>query len=170
MSKTPALKPWSVSTPVPSASLTSLLFVVVIVGCVYVGREVLVPMALAILLSFALTPPVELLQIDRPNGVAPSTSAAPSAVLKPTRFLSRLGNRTQRADRHVGSLWHKHDACAACDLYAAATPGMIAAFRNHAGQHRHEDDHKDGADEKDDQHDQGKDIEAGHDALLVDQT
>jgi predicted PurR-regulated permease PerM len=160
MSNAPALKPWSVSTPVPSASLTSLLFVVVIVGCVYVGREVLVPMALAILLSFALTPPVELLQrwhvprsvavigvvlfafagvfslgglmisqvnqlasdlpryqstlqekiqslrgvaagsgtlerasevlqnlsreIDRPNGAVPSTSSAPSVVLKPT--------------------------------------------------------------------------------------
>jgi predicted PurR-regulated permease PerM len=41
---------------VPSASLTSLLFVVVIVGCVYSGREVLVPMALAVLLSFALAP------------------------------------------------------------------------------------------------------------------
>jgi predicted PurR-regulated permease PerM len=62
MSKEPALKPWTVSSPVPPASLTSLLFVVVIVGCVYVGREVLVPMALAILLSFALTPPVELMQ------------------------------------------------------------------------------------------------------------
>ncbi len=62
MPKAPQLKPWSVSTPVPAASFTSLLFVVVIVGCVYVGREVLVPMALAILLSFALTPPVELLQ------------------------------------------------------------------------------------------------------------
>jgi predicted PurR-regulated permease PerM len=62
MSNGPALKPWSVSTPVPSASLTSLLFVVVIVGCVYAGREVLVPMALAVLLSFALAPPVELLQ------------------------------------------------------------------------------------------------------------
>jgi predicted PurR-regulated permease PerM len=145
---------------VPSASLTTLLFVVVIVGCVYVGREVLVPMALAILLSFALAPPVELLQrwhmprsvavigvvlcafagvfslgglmisqvnqlasdlpryqstlqekiqtlrgvaagsgtlerasevlqnlsreIDRPNSAVPSTSAGPSAVLKPT--------------------------------------------------------------------------------------
>src|ERR1700733_2864060 len=54
MSKEPALKPWTVSSPVPPASLTSLLFVVVIVGCVYVGREVLVPIALAILLSFAL--------------------------------------------------------------------------------------------------------------------
>jgi predicted PurR-regulated permease PerM len=62
MSNGTALKPWSVSTPVPSASLTSLLFVVVIVGCVYAGREVLVPMALAVLLSFALAPPVELLQ------------------------------------------------------------------------------------------------------------
>jgi predicted PurR-regulated permease PerM len=62
MPKAPQLKPWSVSSPVPAASFTSLLFVVVIVGCVYVGREVLVPMALAILLSFALTPPVELLQ------------------------------------------------------------------------------------------------------------
>jgi predicted PurR-regulated permease PerM len=51
-----------VSAPVPAASLTSLLFVVVIIGCVYVGREVLVPMALAVLLSFALAPPVELLQ------------------------------------------------------------------------------------------------------------
>jgi predicted PurR-regulated permease PerM len=71
MSKAPPLKPWSVSTPVPLASLTSLLFVVVIVGCVYVGREVLVPMALAILLSFALTPPVELLQRWRvPRSVA----------------------------------------------------------------------------------------------------
>jgi predicted PurR-regulated permease PerM len=62
MSNGTALKPWSQSTPVPSASLTSLLFVVVIVGCVYAGREVLVPMALAVLLSFALAPPVELLQ------------------------------------------------------------------------------------------------------------
>src|ERR1700722_19511639 len=62
MSKEPALKPWTVSSPVLPASLTSLLFVVVIVGCVYVGREVLVPMALAILLSFALTPPVDFLQ------------------------------------------------------------------------------------------------------------
>jgi predicted PurR-regulated permease PerM len=71
MSKAPALKPWSVSTPVQSASLTSLLFVLVIVGCVYIGREVLVPIALAVLLSFALAPPVELLQRWRvPRAVA----------------------------------------------------------------------------------------------------
>jgi predicted PurR-regulated permease PerM len=35
---------------------------VVIVGCVYIGREVLVPMALAILMSFVLAPPVDFLQ------------------------------------------------------------------------------------------------------------
>jgi predicted PurR-regulated permease PerM len=56
------MKPWSVSTPVPGASLTTLLFTVVIVACIYVGRDVLVPMALAILMSFVLAPPVDFLQ------------------------------------------------------------------------------------------------------------
>ena len=56
------MKPWSVSSPVPGASLTTLLFAVVIVACVYIGREVLVPMTLAILMSFVLAPPVDLLQ------------------------------------------------------------------------------------------------------------
>jgi predicted PurR-regulated permease PerM len=58
----PEMKPWRVSTPVPGASLTTLLLAVVIVGCVYIGREVLVPMALAILMSFVLAPPVDFLQ------------------------------------------------------------------------------------------------------------
>jgi predicted PurR-regulated permease PerM len=38
------------------------LFAVVIVACVYIGREVLVPMTLAILMSFVLAPPVDFLQ------------------------------------------------------------------------------------------------------------
>jgi predicted PurR-regulated permease PerM len=62
MPGTPQLKPWSVSSPVPGASLTTLLFAVVIVACVYIGREVLVPMTLAILMSFVLAPPVDFLQ------------------------------------------------------------------------------------------------------------
>jgi len=62
MPEIPQMKSWSVSSPVPGASFTTLLFVVVIVGCVYVGREVLVPMALAILMSFVLAPPVDFLQ------------------------------------------------------------------------------------------------------------
>ncbi len=56
------MKPWSISSPLPGASLTTLLFTVVIVACVYVGRDVLVPMALAILMSFVLAPPVDFLQ------------------------------------------------------------------------------------------------------------
>jgi predicted PurR-regulated permease PerM len=56
------MKPWSVSSTVPGASLTTLLFAVVIVACVYIGREVLVPMTLAILMSFVLAPPVDFLQ------------------------------------------------------------------------------------------------------------
>jgi predicted PurR-regulated permease PerM len=56
------MKSWSVSSPVPGASLTTLLFAVVIVACVYIGREVLVPMTLAILMSFVLAPPVDFLQ------------------------------------------------------------------------------------------------------------
>jgi predicted PurR-regulated permease PerM len=35
---------------------------VVIVACVYIGRGVLVPMTLAILMSFVLAPPVDFLQ------------------------------------------------------------------------------------------------------------
>src|SRR5450755_2309284 len=62
MSDSPQMKPWSVSSPVPGASFTTLLFAVVIVACVYVGREVLVPMALAVLMSFVLAPPVDFLQ------------------------------------------------------------------------------------------------------------
>jgi predicted PurR-regulated permease PerM len=62
MPETPQMKSWSVSSPVPGASFTTLLFAVVIVGCVYVGREVLVPMALAVLMSFVLAPPVDFLQ------------------------------------------------------------------------------------------------------------
>ncbi len=38
------------------------MFAVVIVACLYFGREVLVPIALAVLLSFVLAPPVRLLQ------------------------------------------------------------------------------------------------------------
>jgi predicted PurR-regulated permease PerM len=62
MPETLPMKPWRVSSPVPGASLTTLLFVVVIVACVYIGRDVLVPMELAILMSFVLAPPVDFLQ------------------------------------------------------------------------------------------------------------
>jgi predicted PurR-regulated permease PerM len=56
------MTPWKVSSPVPGTSFTALLFAVVIVACLYIGREVLVPVALAILMSFVLAPLVDLLQ------------------------------------------------------------------------------------------------------------
>jgi predicted PurR-regulated permease PerM len=43
-------------------SLATVLIVAAIVAALYFGREVLLPMALAVLLSFVLAPPVKLLQ------------------------------------------------------------------------------------------------------------
>src|ERR1700681_757257 len=62
MPETLPIRPWGVSSPVPGASFTALLFAVVIVACLYIGREVLVPVALAVLMSFVLAPLVDLLQ------------------------------------------------------------------------------------------------------------
>ncbi len=46
----------------PASAPTTMLFIVVIVSALYFGREVLVPIALALLLSFALAPPIRILQ------------------------------------------------------------------------------------------------------------
>src|ERR1700681_4483090 len=62
MPETLPIRPWGVSSPVPGTSFTALLFAVVIVACLYIGREVLVPVALAVLMSFVLAPLVDLLQ------------------------------------------------------------------------------------------------------------
>ncbi len=51
--------------------LTAVVFGCVIIACLYFGREVLVPIALALLMSFLLAPPVRLLQGWRvPRGLA----------------------------------------------------------------------------------------------------
>ena len=47
---------------VQGSALTGIVFGCVIIGCLYFGREVLVPIALAVLMSFLLAPPVRLLQ------------------------------------------------------------------------------------------------------------
>jgi predicted PurR-regulated permease PerM len=47
---------------VPGATLTTVLLAVVVVAALYFGREVLVPIALAVLLSFVLAPLVRFLQ------------------------------------------------------------------------------------------------------------
>jgi predicted PurR-regulated permease PerM len=46
----------------PGNLLANVLVAALIVAAVYFGREVLLPIALAVLLSFVLAPPVSLLQ------------------------------------------------------------------------------------------------------------
>jgi predicted PurR-regulated permease PerM len=56
-------KPWRpISSAVPASALSIMLFTVVIVSALYFGREVLVPIALALLMSFVLSPLVKILQ------------------------------------------------------------------------------------------------------------
>jgi predicted PurR-regulated permease PerM len=49
-------------TPLPESTLNTVLIGVIVVAALYFGREVLVPIALAILLTFVLAPLVRLLQ------------------------------------------------------------------------------------------------------------
>jgi predicted PurR-regulated permease PerM len=51
-----------ISRPVTGTALTTVLLAVVVVVALYFGREVLVPIALAVLMSFVLAPPVRRLQ------------------------------------------------------------------------------------------------------------
>ena len=53
--------PWH-SRPVPASALTTVLLGVIVVTALYFAREVLVPIALAVLMSFVLAPLVRLLQ------------------------------------------------------------------------------------------------------------
>ncbi|MGA8171546.1 MAG: AI-2E family transporter [Methylocystis sp.] len=56
---------------VQGSALTAVVFGGVIIACLYFGREVLMPIALAVLMSFLLAPPVRLLQGWRaPRGLA----------------------------------------------------------------------------------------------------
>jgi predicted PurR-regulated permease PerM len=50
------------SAAISSATLTAIVVGAVVVAALYFGRQVLVPIALAILLSFVLSPAVRLLQ------------------------------------------------------------------------------------------------------------
>jgi predicted PurR-regulated permease PerM len=57
-------KPWRLTlAPLPGSALTTVLFCVIVVAALYFGREVLVPIALAVLMSFVLAPLVRLLQL-----------------------------------------------------------------------------------------------------------
>ncbi len=61
------------TSPARITFLQGLLIAAIVVTALYVGREVLVPLALAILLSFVLTPPLLFLRrlgVPRALGVA----------------------------------------------------------------------------------------------------
>src|SRR4051812_40356662 len=64
-------------SPPEGSALTAVLISVVVVAALYFGREVLVPIALAGLMSFVLAPPVRLLQGLR----VPRTLAVMAVVL-----------------------------------------------------------------------------------------
>ena len=67
-----SLKPWRTSiAPGPGTALTTVVLGVMVVTALYFGREVLVPIALAVLMSFVLAPLVRLLQcLYVPRGLA----------------------------------------------------------------------------------------------------
>ena len=80
-----SLTPWrSRIAPTPATALTTVLLGVTVVAALYFGREVLVPIALAVLMSFVLAPLVRLLQqiyIPRVLAVIISVLVAFAAVL-----------------------------------------------------------------------------------------
>jgi predicted PurR-regulated permease PerM len=57
----------------PPTGLGTMAVGVIVVAALYFGREVFVPMALAVLLSFALGPPVLLLRLEK-DGMQAATS------------------------------------------------------------------------------------------------
>src|SRR3984893_7084934 len=69
------------------SALAAAMFAVVIVACLYFGREVFVPIALAVLLSFVLSPLVGLLQ----RGHVPGSLAVVVVVLIAFAALFSLG-------------------------------------------------------------------------------
>src|ERR1700681_45539 len=79
-------KPWRpIRTELPASASTPMLFTVVIVAALYFGREVLVPIALALLMSFALAPLARILQgwhVPRMFAVTIVVLAAFAAILR----------------------------------------------------------------------------------------
>jgi predicted PurR-regulated permease PerM len=81
-------KPWRlIGSAVPAPALSTMLFTVVIVSALYLGREILVPIALALLMSFVLSPLVRILQGWR----SPRTFAVIVVVLTAFAALFSLG-------------------------------------------------------------------------------
>jgi predicted PurR-regulated permease PerM len=61
MPEMPSTKHWSGNSPIPRAALSTLWVVIAVIAGLFFGREVLVPIALAFLMSLVLAPVVDLL-------------------------------------------------------------------------------------------------------------
>ncbi|MGH6866786.1 MAG: hypothetical protein ACREDO_11600 [Methyloceanibacter sp.] len=102
----------STSSDARTAMLQGLVIATIVIGGLYVGREVLLPLALAILLNFVLTPPLLLLRrikVPRVVGVAIVVSAAFAIIgglgwlisLEARQLASDLPGHAFREDRVV---------------------------------------------------------------------
>jgi len=81
-------RPWTgIPSTGPGSALSTVLITVAVVATLYFGREVLVPMALAVLLSFVLAPPVRLMESWR----IPRSLAVVVVVLIAFAAISGLG-------------------------------------------------------------------------------
>jgi predicted PurR-regulated permease PerM len=99
------------SHTVQGSALTTVMFGVVIVACLYFGREVLVPIALAVLMSFVLAPPVRLLQgwrVPRSLAVVIVAVAAFAAVFALAGLMvSQVGQLAGDLPRYQSTLQEK---------------------------------------------------------------
>jgi len=99
------------SHTVQGSALTTVMFGVVIVACLYFGREVLVPIALAVLMSFVLAPPVRLLQgwrVPRSLAVVIVAVAAFAAVFALAGLMvSQVGQLASDLPRYQSTLQEK---------------------------------------------------------------
>ena len=81
------IHPRAAAFPVPGSALTTALLLVVVIGALYFAREVLVPIALALLLSFVLAPLVRTFR----NWYVPRSIAVVVSVLMAFAIIFSLG-------------------------------------------------------------------------------
>jgi predicted PurR-regulated permease PerM len=82
-----------------TATLQTLLIAAIVIGALYLGREVLLPLALAVLLSFVLTPPLLLLRRIK----VPRVVAVAVVVLAAFAVLFALGWLLSREATHLAA-------------------------------------------------------------------
>ena len=112
----------------PGKALINLIFAALIVTGLYIGREILVPIALAILLSFVLSPFVTRLQHWR----VPRVLSVLLVVLIGFSIIFSLGGlMVSQAGRLAGDLPSYQQTCATRFKSCAASPRAQARWSGH---------------------------------------